>query len=161
MLSGELDKLAVAGTGEISVAAVDLLCIPSGSQVVWRLTDLIGNRKPAEAIRFFCDRLERGEEPYGMWVILLNMIKNIGAIRMCIDAGVGDEHSISKATGVHFLGVRSLLSLVRSMDHARVKMLLNWAAATDIGLKTGQLKYTAEHPGELIAVAERAILACV
>ncbi|HRH93736.1 MAG TPA: DNA polymerase III subunit delta [Candidatus Peribacteria bacterium] len=160
MLQGEIDKLSVYAGGEITVAHIELLCVPSGSQVVWQLTDLIGGRKSVQALQFFHKRLERGEEPYGMWVILLNMIKNIGAVRICLDAGVTDEKSISKASGVHFFGVRGLLPLARSLDRKRAKALVDWAAASDVALKTGELKYTAERPEELIALAERAILAC-
>ncbi len=159
MLQGEIHKLA-AHASEITPAHVELLCVPSGNAVVWQLTDLIGGRKSTQALQFFRKRLERGEEPYGMWVILLNMIKNIGAVRMCMDAGVTDERGVAKAAGVHFFAVRGLLPLVRSMDRGRVKGLVDWAAATDVALKTGELKYTAERPGELIALAERAILLC-
>lgn len=170
MLQGELDKLAVhAGVAsaadtvrnpEITIDHIDVLCVPSGSQVVWQLTDLIGGRKSVQALQFFRRRLERGEEPYGMWVILLNMIKNISALRICLDAGICDERSIAKSSGVNFFSVRGLLPLARSFDRTRVKTLVDWAASTDIALKTGELKYTAERPEELIVLAERAILAC-
>ncbi len=160
IVSSELSKLAAGCDGEITADWVEQLCVPSGSQVVWRLTDLIGSRKAREALLFFANRIDRGEDPYGMWVILLNMIKNIGAIRMCLDAGVTDEKSIAKASGVHFFAVRGLLPLVRAMDRSQVKQLVTWAADNDMALKTGELKYTAEHPDELIALAERAIVAC-
>lgn len=170
MLQGELDKLAVyagghsamssGSNGAITAAHVDLLCLPSGSQVVWQLTDLIGGRKSLQALRFFRRRLDRGEDAYGMWAILLNMIKNIGAVRMCLDAGINDERRISKASGANFFAVRGLLPLARSLDRERAKRLVDWAAAADVGLKTGEFKYTAERPEEVIALAERAILAC-
>jgi DNA polymerase-3 subunit delta len=160
VLSNELKKLCAYADGQVTAEHVELLCVPSGSQVIWQLTDLLGGRKPMQALQFLRRRLDRGEDPYGMWVILLNAMKNIGAIRMCLDAGVTDERSIAKAAGVHFFAIRGLLPLVRSLDSARVRTLVSWAADADCALKTGELKYTAERPGELIALAEQAILAC-
>lgn len=160
MLSNELRKLCAFADGVVTADHVDALCVPSGTQVIWQLTDLLGARKPLQALQFLRRRIDRGEDAYGMWVIVLNAIKNIGAIRMCLDAGVHDERSIAKAAGVHFFAIRGLLPLVRSLDATRVRALVAWAADADCALKTGELKYTAERPGELITLAEQAILAC-
>jgi DNA polymerase III delta subunit len=158
-LANELDKLC-AYSPSIGLAEVDLLAVQSGSQVVWRLTDLIGSRKAKEALRFFSEQVERGEDPYGMWAILLNMVKNVAAIWVCIQSGVTSEKAITDATGVNFFSVRGLMPLAKSLDQERVRWLVNWAADSDIQLKTGGYKYTAEHTGELSALAERIIVAC-
>ncbi len=160
MLKHELDKLAAACGETIEKDDVDRLCAPSGTQVIWQLTDLLGKRKVPEAIAFFRRMLDRGEDPYGIWVIVLNAIKNLAAIRMCLDGGTTDERSLSNATGVHFLGVRGMLPLAKSLSKARCKALVDWAAESDIALKTGGYKYTAERPDELITLVERAMLQC-
>ncbi len=158
-LSNELDKL-IAYRPNITLADVEMLAVPSGSQVVWRLTDLIGSRKMKEALWFFTDQLERGEDAYGMWVILLNMLKNLAAIRVCIDAGVSGDDAIAQASGVPFFGVRSMMPFARSADIGKVRGMVEWACDADIGLKTGGYKYTAEHTGEIEALAERVIVGC-
>ena len=159
-LDSEIRKISAYAGDEIASEHVEALAVPSGSQVVWRLTDLIGSRKSEEAIAFLCHRLERGEDVYGLWVILLNMIKNLGLVSAALQAGLRDERAISGGTGIHFFVVRGLLPLAKSMQPLSVRFLVDWAAESDIQLKTGGFRYSAEHPGEVIALAERAILLC-
>jgi DNA polymerase-3 subunit delta len=159
-LDSELKKLAAFADGDIKREHVEALAVPSGSQVIWRLTDLIGSKKADEALVFLTHRIERGEDPYGMWVILLNMIKNLAMMSAAVLAGHDDERGVSAATGIHPFIVRGLLPLSRSMDLERVKSLVDWATEADIRLKTGGYHSSADHPGEVIALAERAILMC-
>ncbi len=159
-LESELRKLSAFANGAITVSHVERLAVPSGEQVIWRLTDLVGNRKPDEALHFLRGQLERGEDPYGLWVILLNMIKNLTLVWSGIDGGLRDERTIASAFGLHFLAVRGLLPLARSMDSAKMNDLVTWASEADIALKSGGYHYTAEHQGEVVALAERAILKC-
>lgn len=160
VLDSELKKLAAFSGGEISAADVDELAVPSGDQVIWRLTDLVGGRKADEALRFLRARIERGEDPYGLWVILLNMVKNTALVWSALESGVRDERSIASAFGLHFLAVRGLLPLARSLDRQKVQDLVDFASGADLALKTGGYHYTSEHQEEVIALSERAILFC-
>lgn len=158
ILSSELQKLCLyASSREITLDDIDLLAVPSGSQVVWTLTDLIGKGRQIDAIRFLRRRLERGEEAYGFWVILLNMVKNLLLVWSALEEGKTDERSIASATGLHFLAVRGLLSLARSLDLRRLGSLVDFAVQTDRALKTGGLHFSADHSHEIIAVTERLI----
>lgn len=160
VLDSELRKLAAFAGGEITAAHIDELAVPSGEQVVWRLTDLVGGCKADEALCFLGSRIERGEDPYGLWVILLNMIKNTALVWSALEADVRDERSIASAFGMHFLSVRGLLPLARSLDRGRMQSLVNFASEADLALKTGGYHYTSEHQEEVVALAERAILFC-
>lgn len=157
-LEMELRKISSGSKSEIGVEDVERLAVPSGSQVVWKLTDLIGSKKPLEALAFLTSRIERGEEVYGMWTILLSMIKNLTLVFASTEAGIRDERSIASGTGLHFLSVRGLLPLARSMSPAQMKNLVDWVTAADIELKSGGYHYSAERPGEVIALTERAIM---
>jgi DNA polymerase-3 subunit delta len=159
-LNSEIKKVALRAKGEITLSDIEILAVPSGSQVVWRLTDLIGNRKPLEALAFLNHRLERGEDVYGVWTILLNMIKNLALVAAAIESGIQGERAITDATGIHPFSVRGILVLARSMPIDRIRELVNWAAEADVQLKSGGYHYSAEHPEEVIALAERMILAC-
>ncbi len=161
MLEGELKKLALfASGGEILPAHVEAMAVPSGEQVVWRLTDLIGGKNIEGALAFLRGRLERGEDAYGLWVVLLNMVKNVVLVWSGLDAGLRDERSISAAFGMHFLSVRGILPLVRSLDRRRIEKLVAWTTDADLALKTGGHHYSAERQNELIALNERTILLC-
>lgn len=160
MLDSELRKLSAHAAGEITEAHVDELAVPSGEQIVWRLTDLIGSKKIDAALDFLRSRIDRGEDPYGLWVILLNMIKNTTLVWSGLQSGLRDERSISSAFGIYFLSVRGLLPLARSLDRDSMSALVTFASDADLALKTGGLHYTKEHQEEVIAVIERAILFC-
>lgn len=160
VLDSELRKLADYSGAAITVEHVDELAVPSGEQVVWKLTDLIGSGRADAALAFLRTQLDRGEDPYGLWVILLNMIKNLALVWSALDAGLRDERSISSAFSMHFLSVRGLLPLARTLDRSRVKTLVMWASDADIALKTGGYHYASEHQQELVALTERAIMYC-
>lgn len=159
MLDCEIRKLASSGHS-ITPEHVQSLAVPGGDQVLWKLTDLIGSRKPEEAIRFLSHRLDRGEDPYGVWVILLSMVKNLALVWAGIEGGLKDERSISVGFGMHFLSVRGLLPLARSLKKDALSALVHTAALADLELKTGGYHYTAERQEELIALTERLILMC-
>jgi len=159
-LEAELKKLALFAQGEIKETHVEALAVPSGSQVLWRLTDLIGNRQTNEALAFLRHRLDRGEDPYGIWTILLNMVKNLALVAAAQEAGHRDERSIATEVGLHFLAVRGVLSLARALPRERIRTLVDWVADADIQLKSGGYHYSAEHPEEVIALAERMVLSC-
>lgn len=161
MLESEILKLSAYAAGrEIVPKDVMTLAVPAGEQVVWRLTDLIGNRKISEAMEFLKYSTERGEDPYALWVILLSMVKNVALVWAGLNEGLRDERSISSAFGIHFLQVRGLLPLARSLDKERLHSLVNWAAEADLAMKTGGHSFTAERPQELLALTERMMLMC-
>jgi DNA polymerase III delta subunit len=160
LLHSELRKISAYAKGEITEKHVEELAVPSGEQIIWQLTDLIGSRKPKEALTFLHARIERGEDPYGLWSVLLNMLKNLVLVWSALESGVRDERSISSAFSLHILSVRSLLPLVKSLKRDQVLELVRFASEADVALKTGGHQYGAGHYEEVIALAERAILYC-
>lgn len=160
-LESELKKLVLfAPTGKIEISHIDALAVPSGEQVVWKLTDLLGSKRPEEALLFLSNRLERGEDPYGLWSILLNMIKNLTLVWANLQEGIRDEKTIASAAGIHFFAVRGLLPLAKSFDGQKMRALVDFSANADLALKTGGYHYSADRQEEVIALSERAILMC-
>lgn len=158
-LESEMHKLASHPEREITEEIVDDLAVPSGSQVIWQLSDLIAARKTQEAISFLSKRLDRGEEPYGLWIILLTLVRNVGALKIALDSGTPDRDA-AQAVGIHPFAARNIIPFAKKLPSAQVKALVNFAADAEIALKTGKLKFSADNSHELIAVTERLILAC-
>ena len=160
-LEMELRKIAAGSkTSEITVSDIDALAVPSGSQVIWKLTDLVGSKKSEEALRFLRWTIERGEDPYGLWSILLTMIKNLTFVFSALEAGHRDQRSIASATGLHPFAISGLLPLASAMNLERIHRLVAWASEADLQLKTGGYSYSPERPHEVILLTERAILMC-
>ena len=160
MLDTEIRKLAAFSGPEITKEAIENVAVASGTQVVWRLTDLVGSKKNREALEFFWNRLERGEDAYALWSVLLNMIKNLVMVHAAMQSGLHDERSIMSASQVNFYAVRSLLPLSKSLTSTDIRALLEFATDADVQLKSGGYHYTVDRPEEVIALAEKAILMC-
>lgn len=156
----ELKKLFLYSTEAISIDDVDALAVPSGSQVIWRLTDLLGSGKAEEALSFVRHSLDRGEDPYALWAILLNMLKNLTLVFAALQSGIRSDKDIAAAAGIHFFAVRGLRPLASSLSEEQLRTLVDFALTSDMALKTGGYRYTSERPEELTALLERTILTC-
>ena len=160
MLDSELRKLATYAGNDIKETHVDEIAVPSGEQVIWKLTDLVGAGKTEEALIFLRSRIERGEDPYGLWSVLLNMVKNMVLVWSGLESGLRDEKSISSAFGLNFFAVRGLLPLAKSLQKNAVLSLLSFASESDIALKSGGYHYSSENQEVVIALIERLIVHC-
>lgn len=162
MLFSEIQKLALATTsdGKITDALIDQLSIPSGSQVVWRLTDLVGAGKTNEAIVFLEQRLDRSDQPYDLWIPLLSMIRTVAAAWASSKQSGPSTTEIAAQADVNAFALRSLMPMVRSLKRSNVRDLVAMAVEYEINIKTGKMKYTAESPDELVLAMHRIILAC-
>ncbi len=160
MLEKELEKLALYSDSSIRGPDIDALGIPAGDQVIWKFTDLIGSRKPQEAIRFFRRRLDRGEDAYAFWGILLNALKNLVLIWAALQEGRQDDRAIASAFGLSPFAIRGLVPLAKSLSILQIRQIVEMAAETDLALKTGGYHYSADRQDELQTVIERMILMC-
>lgn len=159
MLDQELQKLALhAGGRPITVRDVEEMVSPSDEGIVWKLTDILASGRKREALAYAKRLLDRGGDAYGLWAILLNLLKNTVAIHAESLSGTTDSKAISEATGVHFMAVRSILPLARSMKTSDVRRMNEWAVEADKGLKTGLYRSTDEAPEELHALIDRFLL---
>lgn len=160
MMAQEIEKLALAvGSRDIGEADVALLTPPSGERVVWGLTNLLGERKYKQALAFLWDHVDRGENPYGLWTILLDMTRKLISV-WALARGGDSASAIASELKMHPFAIQGLLPLARSLTDEQARFLCGFVADADIALKTGGYKYTVETPDEVIALTERAILAC-
>jgi DNA polymerase III subunit delta len=160
MLDQELAKLALLSGGAIEKHHVELAAVPSGSEVIWRLTDLLGSGKWAEALAFVRHAVDRGDDVYGLWSAVLYMLKNLVFVWAAVQSGERDDFAIAGAWGVPPMSVRSLKTLARSLSEEKLRSIVTFAIDSDIALKTGGYRFSAEHPEEVTALLEKTILAC-
>jgi DNA polymerase III delta subunit len=159
-LHSEIQKLSLgAKNGIITRENVETLSVPSGEQVIWTLTDLLGKCRSLEALAFIRRCFERGEDAYTFWGILLSFIKNIALVHAFI-ATSSDRNpkTIAEKTGVPFFGVRNLLPLAESLSAKKMQEIVEWMTENDLALKTGGIYYTSSHQEELALLVERLIL---
>lgn len=160
MLLGELQKLALRTDAAIRASDVDLLSLPSGDQVIWKFTDMIGGRNPYEAIKFLHRRLDRGEDAYAFWGILLNALKNLALVWSALQEGSPNDRSVASAFALNPFIVRGLMPLARSLSAPCLRRIIDTAVEADLALKTGGHHASADRQKELVTLIERVILLC-
>lgn len=158
-LSTELAKLSLAVRGRaITPEDVDLHSIPTDEGVVWTMTDMVSAGKKAEALAYARRLLERGSDAYGLWAILLSMLKNVVAVRAALDDGLSGK-DVADRTGVHPFALRSVQPYAAKCRAADLAAAVAWATEADVRLKTGGYRATDDAPQELHVLIERFLFA--
>jgi DNA polymerase-3 subunit delta len=160
MLSQELEKLCVSGSGAITKEAVETLAVASGEQEVWQLTNLLAAGNATSALRYARNLQQKGEDPYSLWAILLWMLRNVVSVQAVVAAGQRNPGAIASQAGVPFPSAKTLAPFVQSIAEQKLKRFLDWAVAADIALKTGDYKATADAPQELQGLIDVFIVKC-
>ncbi len=159
MLEQELKKLSLHATGKsITKADVEEMVDPSDEGVVWKLSDLLAAGRKQEALTYAHRLVERGGDAYGLWAILLNLLKNTVAVCGETAEGNSDQKSISENTGIHFMAIRSLMPLGRKLKEKDLRAMTAWTVEADKSLKTGGYRSTDESPEELLGLIDRFLL---
>lgn len=156
LIATELEKLSLATSGRpVSADDVDLHTIPTDEGVVWTMTDLVSAGRKREALAYARRLLERGSDAYGLWAILLSMLKNVLLVRAAVDDRLSSPRDIAERTGVHPFALRSLQSYASSCSRAELERAVRWAVESDVLLKTGGYRATDESPQEIHALIDR------
>ncbi len=158
-LASELEKLSVGVQGRaVTLDDVDVHTIPTDEGVVWTMTDLISAGKKKEALAYARRLLERGSDAYGLWAILLSMLKNVVAVRAALDDGLSGK-DIAERTGVHPFALRSVQPYAAKCSREELVRAVAWTVEADVRLKTGGYRATDDAPQELHALIERFLFA--
>jgi DNA polymerase III delta subunit len=158
MLMQEIEKLSLASKGvRIESALVEEMVVPTDEGIVWKLTDLLCSGYRTDAHRYARRILDRGGDAYGLWAILLAMLRNLVLIKAALESGDRNGAAIAQKTGIHPFAVRSLQQYAQNISLADLQSCLRWAAQADIDLKTGALKATEEAPQEILALVDLCI----
>ncbi|HLD71292.1 MAG TPA: DNA polymerase III subunit delta [Candidatus Peribacteraceae bacterium] len=160
MLKQEIEKLALFTNGrEITIEDVQMLVIPSGEEEIWTLMNLIAAGKEKQGVLFAKTLIERGTAPHSLWGMLLWMLENVTLVSCAVQERQTNPAKIAQM-GVPFPSVRTLMPLASKVSLEGLKSVLACAVASDIELKTGGYRATAEAPEELHALIDRFILNC-
>ena len=132
--------------------------MPTSEGIIWKLTDLLAAGKRSEALLFAHRYVDRGGEAFGLWAVLLNMLRNITAISISSGGGRVDQKQLAADLQIHPFALRSLLPYAQRFKRPLLKRFLDETVDADIALKTGAFRATDEAPQELLALIDRFIL---
>lgn len=159
MLAQELGKLSLySGARAITREDIDAVCVPSGEQEVWYLLHLLSDGKVTDALAYVGRLLAQGDDPFSLWNLLLWMLKNFVLVAAALREGESNPARIAASCRVPFPSACVLLSSARNVPLARLRSFVGRVTETDIALKTGGYRATADAPQELIGLIDRFVL---
>lgn len=159
LMQRELEKLSLYAHGRrIEEKDVEMLAVPSYEGVLWKLTDFLVAGRKAEATRYAMRMLDRGADAYGLWSMLLSIIRSVVLLRAAQDSRISSLKDIAEATGLHPFAVRSQGSYAKRIPLHDIQRLVAWSSDADIQLKTGSLRSSDEAPQELHALIDALLL---
>ncbi len=155
VLSTEIEKHSLyAGARGISAEDISLLAVPSAENEVWHLTSLLAAGRKREALSYLEHLLEGGEDPMGLWSILLWMLRCLVSVAAACQEGQKQPARIASLFHIAPSAVSNLLPLANAISIDALGELVSWAAAAEVDLKTGALRYTREAAQELTTLLE-------
>lgn len=101
-IATELEKLIHYRQGEaVRVADVEMMVSAPANEDVFRLTDAIGQRNRAGALKVLEEQLGAGAEPLAVLGMIAWHVKNLLAARSVMDSGVTNSQQIASTLHIH------------------------------------------------------------
>ena len=155
VLIQEIRKLALYSQEKpVTKSAVELLVLPAGERNAWQLMDHLSEGDAARTLHFVRELTARGETTGGLWAMLLWTVAQLTGVAAAVQEGARSPQDVMKKSGVKFGTARSLLPVAERLNPAKLLSILQRFAQTDIELKTGGIRSTAEAPQEAEAVLD-------
>ncbi len=143
MIAGELEKLRlVAGEKSITKEMVEQFCMPTDEGIIWNISDFLYGGKRGEAILYAQRMLSCGADPYGLWSMLLSLLKNIVSVSSALHAGV-KASDLASVLGMNPYVLRTMLGYCRRTSESDLLAVLRWAATEEVRVKSESVEMPA------------------
>lgn len=145
-LSREISKLAAYACARIDAkdaeaviteADVRLMVSQSASESIFALTDALGNRQTATALKLLQDQLDAGAHPQYLLTMMLWQFKTLASVRQGLDEGIAPK-DLAKALGLHPYVLEKSVNQVRKFNFDALKRAINTLIGLDYKMKSGQ-----------------------
>lgn len=141
-VSTEIDKLiAFAGKEQITDEHIKNLVKTKLDDDIFKLTDAIGQKNKALALKLISDQLAGGTAPIELLSKITWQFKNLLLVKGFVEeqgTGYGDS-SLGYQLGLHPFVVKKTMNQVRSHDYNDLKIIYNNLMTIDFKLKTSQV----------------------
>lgn len=153
-VSNEIDKLLLYASGKsIDVAMIEKVVSPNPFSSIFKLTDLLGEKRIKEALNTLEILIESGEETVAMFYMLVRHFRIMAEVKDLAERGErpGD---IAKAIKEHPFVVNKVYGQVKSFSFASLQKIYAELLAIDSGFKTGRIRITTNDESELVRELE-------
>lgn len=149
-MENELSKLALyAGAGaSVDREMIERVVSPNLSSSIFTLTDLLGEKRLADAVRCFQILVESGEEVMGMLFMLVRHFRILSQVKFLTERGAG-QGEIAKAVKIAPYFVAKTVKQAREFSMDQYRRIYQWLLELDTAVKTGKVRIVAGDAGEL------------
>src|SRR3989338_1284533 len=141
-LNSELEKLlAYSQTGQIKTEAVQQLVKTKLDDDIFRLTDALGQKNKALAVKLISDQLSSGISPTELLAKIIWQFKNLLMVKSFIDQN-GDGYPSQRLNyqlGLHPFVVKKTLEQTRYHSQENLKLIYQQLLKIDYQIKTSQI----------------------
>lgn len=141
-LSTEIDKLIAFASGkQITDQHIKKLVKTKLDDDIFKLTDAIGQKNKALALKLISDQLSSGTAPVELLSKITWQFKNLLLVKSFVEeqgGGYGDS-SLGYQLGLHPFVVKKTMSQVQNHDYNDLKTIYNNLMTIDFKLKTSQV----------------------
>jgi len=137
-LDNELEKLALYADGRpITVQDVRTMVADVSEELIWSLTDALGQRQGANAMRALRE-LRRGDQnPIYLVTMIARQYRMLIEIKSVLGAGQNNPDAIAKQLGYGAYPVKKAMQLVPQYTYAELEDALDRLLEVDMAMKTG------------------------
>lgn len=153
-LSNEIDKLLLYSAGKpIDRAMIEKVVSPNPSSSIFKLTDLLGEKRVREALATLEILIESGEETVAMFYMLVRHFRIMAEVKDQAARGQ-TAAAIAKTIKEHPFVVGKVYTQVRLFSAKNLRDIYAQLLEIDSGFKTGRIRITTNDESELVRELE-------
>ncbi|EKD47866.1 MAG: hypothetical protein ACD_65C00247G0006 [uncultured bacterium] len=157
-LSSEIDKLiSYTNCTEITSKDIDLLTRASTESNIFRLTDQLGQRRTAEAIKTLNELLESGEQLPYIFAMIARQFRILIEVKDMIRKGLNRQQIIDRLKANPFV-VTNAMAQARNYEPEQLKRIHSRLLELDTKSKTGKIPYLATQKNHYLLHIEKLIV---
>jgi DNA polymerase-3 subunit delta len=137
-LDNELEKLALyAFHRTITPQDVRAMVADAGEEMIWNLTDALGQRNARGAMRALRELRRNDQNPIGLIAAIARQYRLLLQVKTLLDAGMGDRFEIAKRLGEKPFPVEKAMRLAGRYPYAEIESILERLLEADAAMKSG------------------------
>ncbi len=136
-LDNELEKLSLYALGRpITAQDVRAMVSDASEELIWNLTDGLGQRNPRMAMRALRELRRNEESPIGLLAAIARQYRLLILVKTALQSD-NDENAIAKRLGENPYPVRKAMQLAPRYTFAELEAVMAALLEADMAMKTG------------------------
>jgi len=156
-LSREIEKLSLAGDGEITEKLIQNFTISHPRTVIWNFLDDLSRKKTHAALKNFRELLQMGESVHQIFAMICREVRIHAQIRSGLDQGFSLK-KITEETGLNQFVAQKTAPATRNFSAEKIEKMYDALFEIDRRMKTGGMSLLAGDSSELELAIEKFVV---